>query len=148
MMRKLFAEFFGPFWLVLAVLGTAMRAAGVKDVGVGWLGVAGAACLAGLTSSHAVGGFAAGRYAGPVVIDSFGASHCLKIDFTPLGARRFFLMPMHELAGRMVVLTDVLGHDGLALRGQLGNTPDWPVRFKLAEQFVLSRIAERIASLS
>ncbi len=97
------------------------------------------------TQADCIGSFAAGLYAGPVVIDSFGASHCLQIDFTPLGARRFFLMPMHELADRMVVLNDVLGHDGLALREQLGNTPDWPVRFKLAEQFVLSRIAESAA---
>ena len=38
MARKLFAEFFGTFWLCLAVLGTAMMAAGIPDVGVGWIG--------------------------------------------------------------------------------------------------------------
>ena len=97
------------------------------------------------TQADRIGSFAAGLYAGPVVIDSFGASHCLQIDFTPLGARRFFRMPMDELADRMVTLDDVLGHDGLALREQLGNTPDWPARFELGERFVLSRIAESAA---
>ena len=55
------------------------------------------------------GSFTAGLFAGPVTIDSFGTSHCLQIDFTPLGARRFFGMPMSELTDRMVGLDDVLG---------------------------------------
>ncbi len=31
--------------------------------------------------------FAAGLYAGPVVIESFGAACCVQVNFTPLGAR-------------------------------------------------------------
>lgn len=89
-----------------------------------------------------VGSFAAGLYAGPVVIDSFGTADCLQIDFTPLGARRFFRMPMSELADRMVALDDVLGAEGLALRERLANEPDWQIRFDLAETFVAGRIAD------
>lgn len=62
MFRKLAAEFFGTFWLVLAVLGTAMLAAGVPNVGVGWFGVAVAAGLAVLTMAYAVGGISGGHF--------------------------------------------------------------------------------------
>lgn len=86
--------------------------------------------------------FAAGLFAGPVVIDSFGASHCLQIDFTPLGARRFFRLPMHELAGRMVPLDAILGNPGMALRERLGNETNWQRRFELASNFVEKRIAD------
>ena len=87
------------------------------------------------------GSFAAGLYAGPVVIDSFGIASCIQIDFTPLGARRFFRMPMTELVDRMVALDDVLGADGLALRERLANEPDWRRRLDLAEHFVEAHIA-------
>jgi aquaporin Z len=62
MFRKLAAEFFGTFWLVLAVLGTAILATGVPDVGVGWIGVAFAAGLAVLTMAYAVGGISGGHF--------------------------------------------------------------------------------------
>src|SRR3954470_24662227 len=62
MFRKLFAEFFGTFWLVFAVLGTAKFAAGVPNVGVGWIGVAFAAGLAVLTMAYAVGGISGGHF--------------------------------------------------------------------------------------
>ncbi|WP_368773614.1 DUF6597 domain-containing transcriptional factor, partial [Mesorhizobium sp. M7A.F.Ca.MR.362.00.0.0] len=56
--------------------------------------------------------FAAGLFAGPVVIESFGGACCVQVNFTPLGARRFFRLPMSELADSMVVLDDVLGAQG------------------------------------
>ncbi|QKD03406.1 helix-turn-helix domain-containing protein [Mesorhizobium loti] len=85
--------------------------------------------------------FAAGLFAGPVMIESFGAAYCVQVNFTPLGARRFFRLPMSELADSMVVLDDVLGTEGMALREQLGNAPDWAARFDLAEAFVAARLA-------
>jgi AraC-like DNA-binding protein len=84
--------------------------------------------------------FAAGLYAGPVVIESFGGACCVQVNFTPLGARRFFRLPMSELADSMVVLDDVLGAQGLALRERLGNAPDWTTRFDMAEAFVTARL--------
>jgi AraC-like DNA-binding protein len=91
------------------------------------------------------GSFAAGLYAGPVVIDSFGTASCIQIDFTPLGARRFFRMPMTELTDRMVALDGVLGIEGLQLYERLANEPDWQRRLDLAERFVEERIAAAAA---
>ena len=85
--------------------------------------------------------FAAGLFAGPVMIESFGTACCIQVNFTPLGARRFFRLPMSELTDSMVVLDDVLGAEGMALREQLGNAPDWASRFDLAETFVTTRLA-------
>ncbi len=86
--------------------------------------------------------FAAGLYAGPVVIESFGGSCCVQINFTPLGARQFFGLPMSELRDRMVGLDDALGFEGVALRERLGEAQDWNARFAIAEGFVTSRLAQ------
>jgi AraC-like DNA-binding protein len=91
--------------------------------------------------SDRYGSFAAGLFAGPVTIDSFGASNCIQINFTPSGARRFFRMPMTELTDRMAGLDDVLGAEGMALRDELGEASDWEARFDIAEAFVTRRLA-------
>ncbi|WP_054308422.1 AraC family transcriptional regulator [Mesorhizobium sp. 1M-11] len=85
--------------------------------------------------------FAAGLYAGPVLIDSFGQSCCLQVNFTLAGARRFFGMSLSELTDRMVPLDDVLGAGGHALREVLGNEPDWDRRFDTVEAFITRRLA-------
>jgi AraC-like DNA-binding protein len=87
-----------------------------------------------------IGSFTAGLFSGHVVIDSFGASHCLQIDFTPLGAFRFFGLPMHELANSMVPLDDLPGSPYSKLAEQLAELPYWESRFDLAEAFVLERL--------
>lgn len=61
-MRKLGAEFFGTFWLVLGGCGSAVLAAGVKDVGIGWLGVALAFGLTVMTMAFAVGHISGGHF--------------------------------------------------------------------------------------
>lgn len=88
------------------------------------------------------GSFAAGLFAGPVTVDSFGAAHCIQVNFTPLGARRFFGLPMTELAGRMVALDAVLGPQADALRETLGNERDGDRRLAIAEAFLLRRFAD------
>lgn len=89
------------------------------------------------------GTFAAGLFAGPVVIESFGDSACVQVDFTPRGARRFFALPLCELAARMVPLEDLLGRPVLRLRERLAEEPDWSRRLDLAEAFVRARLAAR-----
>ncbi|MEZ2333576.1 helix-turn-helix domain-containing protein [Mesorhizobium sp. RCC_202] len=86
--------------------------------------------------------FAAGLYAGPVMIESFGGCCCIQVNFTPLGARKFFGLPMSELRDRMVGLDDALGLDGMALRERLGEASDWDARFDIAEGFIAGRLAE------
>lgn len=91
------------------------------------------------TAADTHSSFASGLFAGPVIIETSGASSCLQIDFTATGARRFFRLPMSELAGRLVGLEDLLGVAGSALREQLGNAPDWQSRASIAQAFVISR---------
>lgn len=62
MVRKLSAEFFGTFWLVLGGCGSAVLAAGVADVGIGWLGVAFAFGLTVLVMAYAVGHISGGHF--------------------------------------------------------------------------------------
>ena len=54
-MKKLFAEFFGTFWLVFGGCGSAIFAAGFPDLGIGFVGVALAFGLTVLTMAYAVG---------------------------------------------------------------------------------------------
>ncbi len=54
-MKKLFAEFFGTFWLVFGGCGSAIFAAGIPDLGIGFVGVALAFGLTVLTMAYAIG---------------------------------------------------------------------------------------------
>lgn len=54
-MKKYCAELFGTFWLVLGGCGSAVLAAGVPDIGIGWLGVSFAFGLTVLTMAYAIG---------------------------------------------------------------------------------------------
>ena len=68
-MKKLFAEFFGTFWLVFGGCGSAIFAAGFPDLGIGFTGVALAFGLTVLTMAYAVGHISGGHF-NPAV--SFG----------------------------------------------------------------------------
>ncbi|MDQ3560012.1 MAG: AraC family transcriptional regulator [Pseudomonadota bacterium] len=86
------------------------------------------------------GTFAAGLSDRPVIIDSFGMSHCLQIDFTPAGARRFFCLPMSELANRLAPLDDLLGSQAVEFRDRLGEMTAWRDRFALVETLINARL--------
>ncbi len=62
MTKKLMAEFFGTFWLVFGGCGSAVLAAGVADVGIGWLGVSLAFGLTVLTMAYTVGHISGGHF--------------------------------------------------------------------------------------
>jgi aquaporin Z len=53
--KRCAAEFIGTFWLVFGGCGAAVLAAGVEDVGIGWLGVAFAFGLTVMTMAYAIG---------------------------------------------------------------------------------------------
>ena len=61
-MKKLFAEFFGTFWLVFGGCGSAIFAAGIPDLGIGFVGVALAFGLTVLTMAYAVGHISGGHF--------------------------------------------------------------------------------------
>lgn len=61
-MRKLFAEFFGTFWLVFGGCGSALFAAGIPELGIGFAGVALAFGLTVLTMAYAVGHISGGHF--------------------------------------------------------------------------------------
>jgi aquaporin Z len=67
--RKIAAEFIGTFWLVLGGCGSAVLAAGVPDLGIGYAGVALAFGLTVLTGAYAFGHIS-GAHFNPAV--SFG----------------------------------------------------------------------------
>lgn len=68
-MKKLLAEFFGTFWLVFGGCGSAIFAAGIPDLGIGFACVALAFGLTVLTMAYAVGHISGGHF-NPAV--SFG----------------------------------------------------------------------------
>lgn len=68
-MKKLFAEFFGTYWLVFGGCGSALFAAGFPNLGIGFAGVALAFGLSVLTMAYAVGHISGGHF-NPAV--SFG----------------------------------------------------------------------------
>ena len=68
-MRKLLAEFFGTYWLVFGGCGSALFAAGIPDLGIGFAGVSLAFGLTVLTMAYAVGHISGGHF-NPAV--SFG----------------------------------------------------------------------------
>lgn len=83
--------------------------------------------------------FAAGLYAGPVHIQSDGQAECVQVDFTPLGAYRFFGGAVVDLAARMVDIEDVLGGESRQLYERLSATGCWQRRFDLLENFIAVR---------
>ncbi|MFK7869166.1 MAG: aquaporin Z [Roseobacter sp.] len=62
MTKKLLAEFFGTFWLVFGGCGSAIFAAGVADVGIGWMGVSLAFGLTVMTMAYTVGHISGGHF--------------------------------------------------------------------------------------
>lgn len=68
-MRKLLAEFFGTYWLVFGGCGSAIFAAGIPNLGIGFVGVSLAFGLTVVTMAYAVGHISGGHF-NPAV--SFG----------------------------------------------------------------------------
>jgi len=84
--------------------------------------------------------FVAGLHDGYTLVESTGVSCCVQVNLTPLGARRLFGLPMHEIANRTVALEDVLGPGARRLAERLGVLSDWSSRFTLLESFLAARL--------
>jgi AraC-like DNA-binding protein len=93
----------------------------------------------GRMSDRHFGSFAAGVYAAPVIVGSAGSAHCLQLNFSPLGALRFFGVTQSEIAGRTLSFDDLLGSDARRLVAQLHDARKWTRRFALLDQFIARR---------
>ena len=89
------------------------------------------------------GSFTTGLCAKPALIRSCGSAFCVQVDFTPLGAFRFFGLPMHELSDRMVTLGDLSDAPLRSLRERLGEQRGWDERFALLEVHIRDQIERR-----
>lgn len=76
------------------------------------------------------------------LVDLGEPSTSLDFKLTPTGAHQLLGLPMDELGGRAVDLTEILGSTVEPLLDRLAEAPGWDRRFDLAERFLLDR-AER-----
>ena len=92
------------------------------------------------SATETYGSFTSGLYAGPVVIHSTGRMECVQVNFTPLGAWRFFGLPMSEIASRMVSVDDLPDRSIRDLKLRLTGLPSAALRLDLVTAFVVDRL--------
>jgi AraC-like DNA-binding protein len=84
--------------------------------------------------------FVAGLDDQPTLTEYSGAQHGLQVNFTPLGAYRFFRTSMRSLSRRVLHLEDVLGADAGCFVSQLQQASSWERRFAMLDRVILARI--------
>ncbi|WP_103733801.1 aquaporin Z [Pseudomonas sp. GZJR-8] len=83
MTKRLAAEFFGTFWLVLGGCGSAVLAAAFPELGIGFAGVALAFGLTVLTMAYAVGHISGGHFNPAVTMGLLAAGRIGGKDVVP-----------------------------------------------------------------
>ncbi|MFC4277654.1 aquaporin Z [Achromobacter aloeverae] len=83
MAKRLFAEFFGTFWLVLGGCGSAVLAAAFPQLGIGFAGVALAFGLTVVTMAYAVGHISGGHFNPAVTLGLYASGRTPASDVIP-----------------------------------------------------------------
>jgi AraC-like DNA-binding protein len=86
--------------------------------------------------------FVAGVHDRPTLTEHAGEGHGMEVYFSPLGARRFFGMPMGELTRQVVELEDVIGREAAELAEGLCEAPGWDARLAQLERVVAKRVLQ------
>src|ERR1700751_2500199 len=81
--RRVVAEFFGTFWLVLGGCGAAVLAATFPETGIGFLGVSFAFGLTVLTMAYAVGHISGGHFNCAVTVGLWAGGRFKGSDVIP-----------------------------------------------------------------
>ena len=116
-MKKLLAEFFGTFWLVLGGCGSAVLAAGFPDLGIGFVGVALAFGRTVVTMAYAIG-HVSGCHLNPAV--SVGLWVGGRFDSKDL-APYIVAQVLGGIAGAGILYLIASGQPGFALGGFASN---------------------------
>jgi AraC-like DNA-binding protein len=93
-------------------------------------------------TSELYGSFVAGLHDCPTLVETGGPSVAMQVNFTPVGARLLFGLPMAELYNRVVELDDVFGVPGRWLVAELGEAQTWETRFETLDSFLSARAQE------
>lgn len=120
MFKKLSAEAFGTFWLVFGGCGAAVLAAGVPDVGIGFLGVALAFGLTVLTMAFAVGGISGAHFNPAVTLGLAVAGRFAYKDVVPYWVAQV----VGGIAGAAVLFVIASGAQGYLPGGFASNGYD------------------------
>ena len=89
--------------------------------------------------------FVAGLTEASVVTEHEGVSHGIEVNFTPLGARMIFGVPMHVFTNEVVPFEDVWGRGASELLERLYEVREWTARFDLLDAVLAVRLARATA---
>ncbi|HEY0618979.1 MAG TPA: helix-turn-helix domain-containing protein [Kribbella sp.] len=78
----------------------------------------------------------------PLVLEQAGPSRGISIAMTPVGAYALFGLPLRELANVNIGLADLLGADAHLLTEQIAESPGWPARFRVLDDYIATRLLD------
>jgi aquaporin Z len=126
MTKRLFAELFGTFWLVLGGCGSAVLAAGFPELGIGFAGVALAFGLTVLTMAYSVGHVSGAHFNPAVTIGLWAGGRFPTKDILPYIAAQV----LGAIAASWILLQIASGNpdftlvaNGLAVNGYGSHSP-------------------------
>ena len=144
-MKKLFAEFFGTYWLVFGGCGSALFAAGYPGLGIGFAGVALAFGLTVLTMAYAVGHISGGHFNPAVSIGLWAGGRFSAKDLLPyiasqcVGAIAAAGTLFYILSGKAGFVIDNTKAGAFATNGYGAFSPDgYAIESAFFAEFVLT----------